>query len=79
MDLKDFVKNALHDIVVAVEEAREGSTRDMHLSSHKESNQTVEFDIAVAVEDVKGGQGKAGIKVFQMTLVLILFGSNLHV
>jgi hypothetical protein len=66
MELKQFVKNVLKDLVDAVEEVRHESTRDMKLSSHKESNQTVEFDIAVTVEDSTTGTGKAGIKVFQI-------------
>ena len=66
MDLKDFVQNALSDIVNAVGEAQKNSKHDMRLRSHKESDQTVEFDIAVTVEDVRGGKGKAGIRVFQM-------------
>lgn len=66
MDLKEFVKNVLKDLVDAVEEVRKESSRDMTLYSHKESNQTIEFDIAVTAEDSLGGTGKAGIKVFKM-------------
>lgn len=66
MELKEFVKNVLKDLVDAVEEVRKDSSRNMTLSSHKESNQTVEFDIAVTVEDSTSGSGKAGIKVFQL-------------
>jgi hypothetical protein len=66
MEIKEFVKNVLKDLVDAVEEVRRDSSRDMKLSSHKESNQTVEFDIAVTVEDTTAGSGKAGIKIFQM-------------
>ena len=50
MELKEFVKNVLKDLVEAVEETRVNSNRDMHLGSGKE-NRTVEFDIAVTVED----------------------------
>jgi hypothetical protein len=65
MELKEFVKNVLKDLVEAVEESRVGSARDMHLGSGKE-NRTVEFDIAVTVEDATASSGRAGIKVFQI-------------
>jgi hypothetical protein len=65
MELKQFVKNALKDLVDAVEEARNESARDMNLTSSQD-NRTVEFDIAVTVEDATNSSGKAGIKVFQI-------------
>lgn len=65
MELKQFVKNALKDLVEAVEEARKEACRDMNLTS-SQSNRTVEFDIAVTVEDSTSAEGKAGIKVFQI-------------
>jgi len=65
MELKEFVKNVLKDLVEAVEESRVTSSRDMHLGSGKE-NRTVEFDIAVTVEDATTSTGRAGIKVFQI-------------
>lgn len=64
MEIKDFVKDVLRDLVDAVEEIRWNSPRDMHLSSNKETGQTVEFDIAVTVEDNTSSGWKAGIKVF---------------
>lgn len=65
MELKEFVKSVLIDVVDAVEEVRRESSRDMHLDSAKEGR-TVDFDIAVTVEDTTAGSGKAGIKVFQL-------------
>ena len=65
MELKEFVKSVLKDVVDAVEETRKESSRDMHLNAGKDER-TVEFDIAVTVEDVTGGTGKAGIKVFSV-------------
>lgn len=62
MELKDFVKKVLTDLVDAVEEAREASSRDMHLTSNQETR-TVEFDIAISVEESLGASGKAGIRV----------------
>ena len=55
----------LKDLVDAVEETRKESSRDMHLDSNKDTR-TVEFDIAVTVEDATSSSGKAGIKVFQI-------------
>ena len=65
MELKEFIKSALKDIVDAVEEIRKDSSRDMYLTTGKEQR-TVEFDIAVTIEDSSSGTGKAGIKVFQL-------------
>ena len=65
MELKEFVKKVLTDLVEAVEESRIASARDMYLSGSQEAR-TVEFDIAVTVEDATASSGKAGIKVFQV-------------
>lgn len=65
MELKVFVKNILKDLVDAVEETRQDCSRDMRLDSNKDSR-TVEFDIAVTVEDATSSSGKAGIKIFQI-------------
>jgi hypothetical protein len=65
MQLKEFVKNALKDVVEAVEEVKGESSRDMHLDGSKDQR-TVEFDIAVTVEDTVSGTGKAGIRVFSV-------------
>ncbi|MFA5093318.1 MAG: hypothetical protein WC543_05190 [Candidatus Omnitrophota bacterium] len=63
MELKDFVKKVLSDLVQGVEEARNDSIRDMKL--YDKEMKTVEFDIAVTVEDVDTVSGKAGIRVLQ--------------
>lgn len=65
MEIKDFVKGVLKDVVDAVEEVRSESSRDMYLDSEK-NGRTVDFDIAVTVEDSAEGKGRAGIKVFQL-------------
>ena len=66
MELKEFTKNVLKDLIDAVEEVRKGSTRDLHLASTKDTR-TVEFDVAVSVEnEVSGeisGEISGGIKV----------------
>jgi hypothetical protein len=63
MELKQFVKEVLTNLVSAVNEVNDGSTHKMYLSSHKETGQVVEFDIAVSaesdIEDKLGG----GVKV----------------
>ncbi len=63
MELKDFVKKVLSDLVLGVEEARSGSVRDMKL--YDKDSKTVEFDIAVTVEDIDKKSGKEGIRVLQ--------------
>lgn len=65
MELKDFIKKVLTDLTESVEEIRSESNRDMYLVSTAE-NRTVEFDIAVTVEDATASSGKAGIKIFQV-------------
>lgn len=65
MEIKEFVKKVLIDLVEAVEESRGQSVRDMYLE-HNETNRTVEFDIAVAVEDKTKQGGTAGIKVLEL-------------
>lgn len=65
MELKQFVKSVLIDVVNAVEETRKESSRDMRLDAGKDQR-TVEFDIAVTVEDATTSSGKAGIKIFQV-------------
>jgi hypothetical protein len=55
MELKDFIKKVLSDLVASVEEVRMESNRDMHLTSTTE-NRTV----------ATSASGKAGIKVFQI-------------
>lgn len=65
MKLKEFVKSVLTDLVEAVEETRESAVRDMQLASSKD-NRTVEFDIAVTIEDKTGTSGRAGINVLKI-------------
>ena len=65
MELKEFIKSVLGDVMDAVEEIRKESVRDVYLDSGK-NDRTVEFDIAVTVEDSTSGSGRVGIKVFQL-------------
>ena len=63
MELKDFVKKVTLDLVSATEEARNESTRLVHLIDSGD-HRTIEFDIAVTVEREQGGSGKVGIQVW---------------
>lgn len=65
MELKDFVSKVLVDLNEAVDEARELTSRDMKFTTGKD-NRTVEFDIAVTVEDENSASGKAGIQVLRL-------------
>lgn len=64
MNLQEFVKDVLVSLDKAVDEARGEMKRDVHFSDTKEQR-TVEFDIAVSVEESDSKSGKAGIKVLQ--------------
>ncbi|MDP3997649.1 MAG: hypothetical protein Q8P73_04085 [bacterium] len=64
MNLQEFVKNVLVSIDKAVDEARGETRRDIRFSDTKDQR-TVEFDIAVAVEEKNSKSGKAGIRVLQ--------------
>ena len=64
MELKEFVKKALVDVVEAVDESASASMREIYLLPTVDSR-TVEFDIAVSVEKESTKGGKAGIKVLE--------------
>ena len=64
MKLQEFVKDVLISIDKAVEEARGETRRDIKFSDSK-NQRTVEFDIAVSVEEKNAKDGKAGIRVLQ--------------
>ena len=62
MDLKSFTKQALTDILSAVEEVRNESDRDLRIVDSA-SNRSVEFDVAVTVEKQTTTDVEGGIKV----------------
>ncbi|HAT73636.1 MAG: hypothetical protein US30_C0009G0023 [Candidatus Moranbacteria bacterium GW2011_GWF2_36_839] len=64
MNLQEFVKDVLVSIDKAVGEARAETQRDVRFSDSK-NQRTVEFDIAVSVEEKDSKNGKAGIRVLQ--------------
>lgn len=67
MELKDFIKQSLLDVVNGVEEANQEKDR-FRLTSHKnmgtgERGQKIEFDISVIVDKNSENDIKGGIKV----------------
>lgn len=67
MELKEFIKRSLLDVVNAVEEANQEKNR-FGFTSHKdletgERGQKVEFDISVIVDKSSGSDATGGIKV----------------
>ena len=62
MELKEFTKKVLKDLIDGVEEVRKDSSRDLRLTSNS-SYRTVEFDVAVTVESELSGKASGGIKV----------------
>ncbi len=65
MELKQFIKTALQEIVDAVDEVSADSKRDMHVIGSQQQR-CIEFDIAVTVEKGSEQSGKAGIKVWEL-------------
>lgn len=64
MNLQEFVSNVLVSLDKAVDIARGEMKRDVRFVDTKDQR-TVEFDIAVSVEEIDAKSGKAGIKVLQ--------------
>lgn len=64
MELREFVKTALTEVVTAVNECDKELSKRMFLSSNQ-NNRTIGFDIAVTVDDAARSSGKAGVKIFQ--------------
>jgi hypothetical protein len=62
MELKQFVKNIINDLIGAVEETNQKSEREINLAKPQD-NKTIEFDIAVTVDDSMSSGGKIGIDV----------------
>ena len=67
MELKDFIKRTLLDVVNGVEEANAEKNR-FRLTSHKdfstgERGQKIEFDISVIVDKSSENNANGGIKV----------------
>lgn len=65
MELKEFIKKVISDTVEAVDEASSSSARGVRLTS-MDNRRTIEFDVAVIVEEETKAQGKAGVKVLSI-------------
>jgi len=66
MDLKEFIKRALLDVVSGVEEANLKKDRfrlTSHVHANGESGQKVEFDISVMINETSEKDLNGGIKV----------------
>ena len=68
MELKEFTKKVLKDLIDAVEEVRAEASRDLHLVADA-NNRTVEFDVAVSVETESGGSAAGAIKVLNLVQI----------
>ena len=65
MEIKEFVKNIIIDLDQAISEATNKTSREVYFTD-KGDNRTVEFDIAVSVEDTGDKQAGAKIKVLEL-------------
>ena len=71
MELKDFIKRALLDVVNGVEEANTEKDRfrlTSHVHANGENGQKVEFDISVMINESSESDLKGGIKVALVNL-----------
>jgi hypothetical protein len=66
MDLKSFVKQALTDVIEAVQEAQEESGREIVFTVR--DGQNIHFDVAVTAEDSKNAGGGFQLSVFNAGL-----------
>lgn len=64
MELKDFTKKIISDIVQSVDEVSSESRREIRLHYTKEAR-TIEFDIAITVERSDRKKGDVGVKVIE--------------
>ncbi len=71
MELKDFIKRALLDIVNGVDEANLEQNRFRlanHINNRGTSGQKVEFDVSVIINETSESDTKGGIKVALVNL-----------
>jgi hypothetical protein len=64
MNLQEFIEKVLVEVNAAVDGARRETSRDIRFAENQ-SKRTIEFDIAVSVENNSAKSGKAAIKVLQ--------------
>ena len=65
MELKEFIKKIVGDTIEVVDEVSSSASRIVNLASRTDKR-TVEFDVAVVVEEETKAGGKAGVKVFSL-------------
>lgn len=65
MELKEFIKNVLNDIIEGVEEVRSSSIRDLRVQGDKDKS-AVEFEVAVTVESLDSTNKGGKIKVMEL-------------
>lgn len=65
MELKEFIKNALNDILTGVEEVRVGAVRDIRIEGDKDKS-AIEFEIAVTVENDNATKTGGSITVLSL-------------
>ena len=70
MELKEFIKETLNDIIDGVREAQQGSSKDVAInprikkvSDFTREIQYVEFDIAISELNEDGASGRIGVGV----------------
>ena len=64
MDVKEFVKETLQQIVEGVREAKNETADNCQIAPVGDQREKVEFDIAVTAEDEKSSGKGAGLSVF---------------
>jgi len=62
MELKEFVKKVIADVVEAVDESNASASRGITLANRTD-RRTIEFDVAVTAEETTTANGKAGVRV----------------
>lgn len=64
MELKEFIKKALSEIIEAVDEVSDTASRGVYLHNN-DSSRSIEFDIAVSAAEKGTADGGGGIRVLQ--------------
>lgn len=64
MELKEFIKKALSEIIEAVDEINNEASRGVYLHNN-EGSRSIEFDIAVSAAEKGTSDGGGGIRVLQ--------------
>lgn len=68
MDLKDFTQKVIVDIVQGVSEAKQKTGQNVYfpLALPKDGHtRTIEFDVAVSIENTTDAEGRGDIKVLE--------------